>query len=1445
MANIVIREILASDTVSDLVDKVNFNFDQLLLNGGGPAGPLGGSGPAGPLGPRGSIWFTANDIYNTSTTTTPDPPLVFPLWTGTPLKVNNISLPGYPQFSGDPNRYLPAAVTVTGTYPENSFIIGTTGKSPRSGDLYLQETDDTFDSFSSLDGDVWEFNGVNETWTYTGVNIKGDTGGTGATGFTEWVRTNDASPALNDFLRPEIITANDPVVRIVLGAGDAIQAEDIITEGGSYTDNVLTLFSEAPAPGNPESYRSQIALTDEFSIQAPVNSTYDYANIYTVNNTFNLFGFNDAGATNDNWNVNVTARSGNVQLQAINPILPITQTALLNTNSRRFEITNGALYISVPPVTPSSAASSGSIVTHSLTDTSVQLNITHNSNLSSSFAGYWLVGSQGKSIRLLTTDQITGANQTYLNLQTFTNGRVGIGYFGAAGINNVNGKLAINGGSSYPSGNSVSNVTFPGIIVGNTWSNSTSITFNNPGGSLEPGIIGNSIFFEGQLSSARNIGTPTSLLTLGTSAFNSINVYSSINIQQGMIGFNSYKPGGTSKLASMGSTDAGGNWYIGPGSWLHQYIPAPGTTDNLINSLVIGGNTANSTTQATTYTDLRTSIMIDTIEQQVLLNAQARFTPAGTIRMPNFISHGGAIIGRVRPNNIPTLIFGHEDAITNKNIIIGYPLGSTSTSPRIITSLPGNTLTDSRTNHTYIGTPIFIGSMNFVQGSEIATATNTSRTSYSGSIYALYYPSAYAQTKIVHGKIDGGSILGSIQNPYNTGIGLEIESRYWAVTPSSNISTTRTPVVRDNTGAAITGNRPLLITKRSASNTVADSVILFEITPQGNTSIGQPVRFPDLAVATGITTSKTTTLTTNWASNIGTTNALSAQNAGRWFNISNASAVATTFTNRSLVIGQITGNEALAQYNYDQNTGFIRAGISIDTAGYALPGNNNSSVSDIYDSYTANNSPENLTITTPVYLFKKNSSAYAAGVANPLGIKPGQTIYDSNGPGTFEPAMVKGTDVIIEGGDMIYVTDRPQKAWYAGDVYISGGQIYENTLGSGGYGNAASELQDYDWGLFGNVFLGSRITNPSSSTYVDNSVMRAGLVYVGYDFNDSTNVYDTSSNFHPKGRASLNVSAAPESIQSSRDSTGQNSNSRALNIQHGDIVTNDADAGWIEFDLGQTALRSAGTGGASVGGVFSNAINYYSGASGVGTVAASYMNTGLPDLLSNWKFYYKVIGYTVHFRLFMANLNFRTARQITGSYNAANWSDFFEIANPAIFTGGGSMTGRIPKPKMKDAYQWYNNSDFDHTSSASFYGTGTLYLRNRNISGSRISDYIMGSNNPGDNAILLKKPVAMFYDPEFERFYFKRTGVATLGDYVTINANIGGAPFLGISVGNPVTNVYASFAYQQHLTRFLIDSTGQPFMPISNASSYNWNSYMTYDLIVSGTYELDPASWFV
>lgn len=59
MANIHIKELFGSDNITDLTEKVNFNFDQLILAGGGPEGPIGptgNTGVAGPDGRRGSQW---------------------------------------------------------------------------------------------------------------------------------------------------------------------------------------------------------------------------------------------------------------------------------------------------------------------------------------------------------------------------------------------------------------------------------------------------------------------------------------------------------------------------------------------------------------------------------------------------------------------------------------------------------------------------------------------------------------------------------------------------------------------------------------------------------------------------------------------------------------------------------------------------------------------------------------------------------------------------------------------------------------------------------------------------------------------------------------------------------------------------------------------------------------------------------------------------------------------------------------------------------------------------------------------------------------------------------------------------------------------------------------------------------------------------------------------
>ena len=68
MSSIIIKELYDADDIFGLVEKVNFNFDQLLAAGGGPEGPIGPTGPTGPAGIqgiRGSEWFAATGATGT------------------------------------------------------------------------------------------------------------------------------------------------------------------------------------------------------------------------------------------------------------------------------------------------------------------------------------------------------------------------------------------------------------------------------------------------------------------------------------------------------------------------------------------------------------------------------------------------------------------------------------------------------------------------------------------------------------------------------------------------------------------------------------------------------------------------------------------------------------------------------------------------------------------------------------------------------------------------------------------------------------------------------------------------------------------------------------------------------------------------------------------------------------------------------------------------------------------------------------------------------------------------------------------------------------------------------------------------------------------------------------------------------------------------------------
>lgn len=220
MANITIKELIPSDKISDIVDKINFNFDQLLLNGGGPRGLTGGPGETGPIGPRGTLWFTAADLY-----TTPDSPN-WSITANKPERANDINSPNYPIYTGNPNKYLPVADKDDPQgYPENTFVIGNENKMLRDGDLYIEEYDAnaTTDNPSN-DGNIWEYDGEENKWIFTGVNIKGETGQTGSTGLQQWIRDYSTS---TEVLYPMKNSGQDSP-RIFIGAPEDIDKVNLL-----------------------------------------------------------------------------------------------------------------------------------------------------------------------------------------------------------------------------------------------------------------------------------------------------------------------------------------------------------------------------------------------------------------------------------------------------------------------------------------------------------------------------------------------------------------------------------------------------------------------------------------------------------------------------------------------------------------------------------------------------------------------------------------------------------------------------------------------------------------------------------------------------------------------------------------------------------------------------------------------------------------------------------------------------------------------------------------------------------------------------------------------------------------------------------------------------------------------------------------------------------------
>ncbi len=163
---IVIKEIILSDTIEKFMEKVNFNFDQLMLAGGGPIGPQGNNGPIGPIGPEGD--------------------------------------PG--------NKWY---VGCTGT-------TAAIGASLYMGDLFLQKGNCVGATYPL--GEVLEFNEITEIFVSTGLNLRGPTGVTGSTGTsTGWGVYPGSDTGPNTVYKGDLNESTPgPTASFVLMKGDAI-----------------------------------------------------------------------------------------------------------------------------------------------------------------------------------------------------------------------------------------------------------------------------------------------------------------------------------------------------------------------------------------------------------------------------------------------------------------------------------------------------------------------------------------------------------------------------------------------------------------------------------------------------------------------------------------------------------------------------------------------------------------------------------------------------------------------------------------------------------------------------------------------------------------------------------------------------------------------------------------------------------------------------------------------------------------------------------------------------------------------------------------------------------------------------------------------------------------------------------------------------------------------
>jgi hypothetical protein len=336
----------------------------------------------------------------------------------------------------------------------------------------------------------------------------------------------------------------------------------------------------------------------------------------------------------------------------------------------------------------------------------------------------------------------------------------------------------------------------------------------------------------------------------------------------------------------------------------------------------------------------------------------------------------------------------------------------------------------------------------------------------------------------------------------------------------------------------------------------------------------------------------------------------------------------------------------------------------------------------------------------------------------------------------------------------------------------------------------------------GGSFGGCNLTMFNSMTWSVSGIVKSGLVYVGYQSDDTRTFNNSSEEFSPKGSASLNVASSDTSTTTTRDSEALISAGKALNIQQGDIVSRNADAGWIEVNLTTVGISGGGT--SQILQCWDNSSNRSARISGSGVTP-------------KWLLRYKVIGYTVHFIASLEGVIWRTT--LSGSDAQLV---FINAANNLF--GTTPSTSLMPRPKAGNTstvYSTLNNYTLPGTNrSQSFHGTGTLILRN--------SQANWPVNGAGIGGIGVVTPIEAAWD--------------NVNNRISIFKN-GSPAILPNSSSSAPLNAYDPQLISNVLSfrNYLIPLNGGE---IAGGTSVASNVDVWTDIYFSGTYELDPQYWY-